>query len=160
MSRSKKKPTRREREELRRRPDIIDPEEQLALEQELWGYFPEMVLKSKGTKPPRRRIQPGSFVVLDSKLYQVLMMYRRADEPNEWRYILEKRASIDEVYEDQNPHLHEDPVFDDEDWWFERQIPQHSDRRWETNKVMVQRAEVISSGGIVRSLTTDIAPKD
>ena len=122
-------------------------------------------------KPPRIRFQPGCFVRYENKLYEVIYCFRVEANPQEWLYSCEERSTITRPYGHYNVVNLENPdmmdilafagagqltprivreIFKNESeaWSYFCDIPIMRDRRTLSNKKLVQKGELISSGEI------------
>lgn len=114
-------------------------------------------------KPPKLRFQPGMFVRLRGQLYEIMYAYRLRDEPQEWRFSLEERMRLSSKPTDAlgkminamgagstTPRIVYEPFrsWMDASLYFS-DIPLHGNRWCVGNKLMVQEAEVISSGEVL-----------
>lgn len=115
-----------------------------------------------GGKPPKLRFRPGQYVEFDGQLYEVMYAYRLKENPHEWIFCLEERkdlsGSMDEIGQIAESlgcgSLTPKIVYDLFHSWaqaaeFFFDIPANGDRANVTNKSLLQRGRLISSGAIL-----------
>ena len=120
-----------------------------------------MMVKNGG-KPPKLRFQPGSFARLDGQLYEIMYAFRIETNPHEWYYALEERFSLTSTPDltakalaalgagATTPRVTYDlfkSSYDAHIFFFD--IPINADRITVSNKEMIRRATVVSSGEVL-----------
>ncbi len=48
-------------------------------------------------KPPKLRLQPGTFVLYEGQVHQIIYAYRVTEKPHEWFYCLENCPPLDGI---------------------------------------------------------------
>lgn len=117
----------------------------------------------KGTKPPKMKFKIGSYLRYEGYLYEVMYAYRVASDPHEWIYSLEVRKNLagqlDAIGElasamgcgKDTPRI----VYDlfqnpyEANYYFQ-DIPMNGDRILRKNKDLMAKAEVVSSGQVIK----------
>lgn len=125
---------------------------------------PRDTFMTVGTKPPKVRFRPGSFIELEGRIYEVMYAYRVEKDPHEWRYVLEDRDGLRRVVPtdpwaqlaiqsgvgELTPRIVYDLFEDDgEAHIYFAGIPRWKNRRVVLNKQMVQSAKLLSSGEVL-----------
>ena len=118
----------------------------------------------KGGKAPKRRFEPGQYIEFEGQQYEIKYCYRLVDNPHEWIWMLEERSGLRELDPDDeigqmvrdlgcgqhtpriSYHLFRD--FSDAFQFFS-DIPRNGDGRAVTNRDMIAKAKLISSGEII-----------
>jgi len=115
----------------------------------------------RASKPPKLRWQPGQLITLDKQLFEVICAFRVESQPSEWFFELEYRTAVQEHLDaigqlgrafggDETPRIVYDVFRSDMDArHFFSDIPSNGDRRVVSNKVLMQGAQLVSSGVIV-----------
>ena len=116
------------------------------------------------SKPPKLRWQPGSMVRVEKQLYEIMYCFRVKSDPHEWFFCLEERKS---VLQPSTPDLIQQVaeafgcgkdtpriVYDMfKDSWeansYFSDIPANADRWVVSNKTLMSKATLVSSGEIV-----------
>lgn len=115
-------------------------------------------------KPPKLRFQPGMFVQLDGQLYEILYVYRTRSAPQEWIYCLEEREQLSSAPRDaigalvaamgcgsRTPRIVYELFTDGYDAMvYFADIPANADRTSVSNKTLLQRGRVVSSGEVLK----------
>jgi len=114
-------------------------------------------------KPPKLRYRPGQFIEVENQLFEIIFAYRLVSEPFEWIFCLEERKSfrsiepgdkIGEIAEAmgcgaETPRIVYEMFRDSMDahqyFW---DIPANGNRQDFTNKNLIQKGKLVSSGEI------------
>lgn len=114
-------------------------------------------------KPPKLRYRPGQFIQAENQLWEIVFAYRLVNEPFEWIFCLEERKSFRSVEPGdrigelaaamgcgaETPRIVYEMFRDSMDaHQFFGDIPSNGNRKDFTNKNLIQKGKVVSSGEI------------
>jgi hypothetical protein len=128
-----------------------------------WRHSRTTMSLDPAGKPPKLRFQPGMFVQLDGQLYEILYAYRVRANSQEWQYCLEERRGLSSAPRDaigaalvalgcgeRTPRIVYEVFRDGYDaMQFFADIPADADRMHASNKTLLQRGKVVSSGEVL-----------